>query len=80
MPVVKTSKTGSSGQGRLSRGFWRLLGATDEKVTAHSMAEVSASEAFADKAAGLDDEQLAKAARLLNLADLATAQDNRHRH
>jgi protein PhnA len=57
--VVKTSKTGSSGQGRLSRGFWRLLGATDEKVTAHSMAEVSASEAFADKAAGLDDEQLA---------------------
>jgi preprotein translocase subunit SecA len=73
--VVKTSKTGSSGQGRLSRGFWRLLGATDEKVTAHSMAEVSASEAFADKAAGLDDEQLAKAARLLNLADLATAAD-----
>ena len=39
------------------------------------MAEVSASEAFADKAAGLDDEQLAKAARLLNLADLATAAD-----
>jgi preprotein translocase subunit SecA len=73
--VAKTSKTGPSGQGRLSRGFWRLLGATDEKVTAHSMAEVSASEEFADKAAGLDAEQLAKAARLLNLAELAESAD-----
>ena len=73
--MAKTSKTVPSGQGRLSRGFWRLLGATDEKVTAHSMAEVTASEEFADKAAGLDGEQLAKAARLLNLADLATAAD-----
>ena len=73
--MAKTSKTGPSGQGRLSRGFWRLLGATDEKVTAHSMAEVSASEEFADKAAGLDAEQLAKAARLLNLAELAESAD-----
>lgn len=39
------------------------------------MAEVSASEEFADKAAGLDAEQLAKAARLLNLAELAESAD-----
>jgi len=70
-----TSKTGTPGQGRLSRGFWRLLGATDEKVKARSMAEVSAAAEFADKAEGLDDEQLAKAARLLNLEDLALSTD-----
>ena len=73
--VAKTSNTGPAGQGRLSRGFWRLLGATDEKVTAHSMAEVSAAAEFTDKAAGLDAEQLAKAARLLNLAELAESAD-----
>lgn len=73
--VAKTSNTGPAGQGRLSRGFWRLLGATDEKVTAHSMAEVTAAAEFADKATGLDAEQLAKAARLLNLAELAESAD-----
>lgn len=73
--VAKTSNTGPAGQGRLSRGFWRLLGATDEKVTAHSMAEVSVAAEFTDKAAGLDAEQLAKAARLLNLAELAESAD-----
>ena len=73
--VAKTSNTGQAGQGRLSRGFWRLLCATDEKVTAHSMAEVSAAAEFTDKAAGLDAEQLAKAARLLNLAELAESAD-----
>ena len=73
--VAKTSNTGPAGQGRLSRGFWRLLGATDEKDTAHSMAEVSAAAEFTDKAAGLDAEQLAKAARLLNLAELAESAD-----
>lgn len=73
--MAKTSNTGPAGQGRLSRGFWRLLGATDEKVTAQSMTEVSAAAEFADKATGLDDEQLAKAARLLNLADLAESAD-----
>ena len=80
IPVAKTSKTATSktatsGQGRLSRGFWRLLGATDEKVKAHSMAEVTAAEEFTEKAAGLDGEQLAKAAGLLNLEDLAEAAD-----
>jgi len=73
--VAKTSRTGVSGQSRLSRGFWRLLGATDEKVKAHSMAEVSAAAEFTDKAEGLEPEQLAKAARLLNLEDLADSAD-----
>jgi hypothetical protein len=39
------------------------------------MTEVSAAAEFADKATGLDDEQLAKAARLLNLSDLAESAD-----
>ncbi|MEI6697505.1 MAG: accessory Sec system translocase SecA2 [Mycobacterium sp.] len=73
--MAKTSRTGVSGQSRLSRGFWRLLGATDEKVKAHSMAEVSAAAEFTDKAEGLEPEQLAKAARLLNLEDLADSAD-----
>jgi len=73
--VAKTSKTGVSGQSRLSRGFWRMLGATDEKVKAHSMAEVSAAAEFADKAEVLEPAQLAKAARLLNLEDLADSAD-----
>ena len=64
-----------SGQGRISRGFWRLLGASTEKVKAQSMAEVEASAAFDAKAKDLDDEQLAKAARLLNLEDLADSAD-----
>jgi len=75
VPVAKISKTGTPGQGRLSRGFWRMLGATDEKVKARSMAEVSAAAEFADKAADLTDEELAKAARLLNLEDLANSAD-----
>ena len=70
-----TSKTPGSGQGRISRGFWRLLGATTDKVEAQSMAEVDASAAFDDKARGLDDEQLAKAAQLLDLRDLADSVD-----
>ena len=39
------------------------------------MAEVSAAAEFADKAADLTDEELAKAARLLNLEDLAASAD-----
>ncbi len=39
------------------------------------MAEVDASAAFDDKARGLDDEQLAKAAQLLELQDLADSAD-----
>ena len=52
-----------------------MLGATDEKVKAHSMAEVSAASEFTDKAEGLEPAQLAKAARLLNLEDLADSAD-----
>ncbi|MFZ4372763.1 MAG: accessory Sec system translocase SecA2 [Mycobacterium sp.] len=52
-----------------------MLGATDEKVKAHSMAEVSAAAEFADKAEVLEPAQLAKAARLLNLEDLADSAD-----
>jgi len=69
-----TSKT-TAGQGRLSRGFWRLLGATTDKVKAQSMAEVEASAAFDEKARELDDEQLATAAGLLKLENLADSAD-----
>ncbi len=71
----KTPKTETPGQGRLSRGFWRLLGASTERVKAQTMAEVEASAQFDEKARGLDDGQLAKAARLLELRDLADSAD-----
>ena len=74
-PVAKTSKKTASGSGRLSRGFWRMLGASSETVKAHSMTEVNSSAAFDDKAQGLDDEQLAKAAGLLNLEKLSDSAD-----
>lgn len=73
--MSKTSKKTASGQGRLSRGFWRLLGATTEKASAQSMAEVTASAEYDEKARKLDDVQLAKAAGLLNLEDLAGSAD-----
>jgi len=73
---TQNPKTSTSGQGgRVSRGFWRLLGASTDKVKAQSMAEVEASAAFDAKARDLDDEQLAKAARLLELEELATSAD-----
>lgn len=69
--VAKTStKTG-----RLSGKFWKLLGATTEKDQSHSLNQVRASGDFDDKAAGLDDAKLAKAAGLLNLKDLADSDD-----
>lgn len=72
--VAKTLKS-ASGPGRLSRGFWRLLGASTDKVKAQSMAEVDAAAEFDTKAKGLDDEQLAKAATLLQLTELAQSPD-----
>ena len=69
------SKSSDSGPGRISRGFWRLLGASTEKVKAQSMTEVASSEKFAEKARDLDDEQLQKAAKLLLLDDLADSGD-----
>ncbi|PND58470.1 accessory Sec system translocase SecA2 [Mycobacterium sp. ENV421] len=73
--MAKTRKDSVAGPGRISRGFWRMLGATTEKAKAQSMAEVDASAEFDEKAKGLDDEQLAKAAKLLELGDLASSSD-----
>lgn len=77
--VANTSKTASgttrAKSGRLSGKFWKLLGASTEKNQSRSMAEVAAAADYAKKAAGLDDEQLRKAAQLLNLKDLADAAD-----
>ena len=52
-----------------------MLGASTDKDQAHSMAQVRDSADFDDKAADLDDEQLRKAAKLLNLDDLADSTD-----
>ena len=52
-----------------------MLGASTDRVKAESMTEVTASAEFDEKAAGLDDEQLAKAAKLLNLDKLADSAD-----
>jgi preprotein translocase subunit SecA len=68
-------KTTSSSSGRLSSRFWRLLGASTEKNQGRSLSQVTASAEYDEKAAGLDDEQLRKAAGLLNLDDLAEADD-----
>jgi preprotein translocase subunit SecA len=68
-------KTTSSSSGRLSSRFWRLLGASTEKNQGRSLAQVTASAQYDDKAAGLDDDQLRKAAGLLDLDDLAEADD-----
>ncbi|EHB44525.1 Protein translocase subunit secA [Mycolicibacterium rhodesiae JS60] len=73
--MAKDRKSSSPGPGRFSRGFWRLLGASTEKTKAESMAEVTASAEFDEKAQGLDGEQLRKAAKLLELGDLAASAD-----
>jgi preprotein translocase subunit SecA len=73
--VAKTSKTTGARPGRLSSRFWQLLGASTEKDQSHSFAAVSASAEYDEKAAGLDDEQLARAAGLLKLDDLAESAD-----
>jgi preprotein translocase subunit SecA len=70
-----TPKTKVRSSKRLSNRFWKLLGASTDKDQASSMGQVTASSAFDDKAAGLDDEQLRKAAKLLELGDLAEATD-----
>ncbi|ANE80456.1 accessory Sec system translocase SecA2 [Mycobacterium adipatum] len=71
----KASKSGGSKSGGLSNRFWKMLGASTDKDQARSMTQVRASAAFDDKAAGLDDEQLRKAAGLLNLDELAESGD-----
>jgi len=61
--------------GRLSAKFWKLLGASTEKNQSHSLAQVHAAADYDAKAANLDDEKLRKAAKLLNLKDLADSDD-----
>ena len=74
--MAKTApKTKDRSSNRLSNRFWKLLGASTDKDQASSMGQVKASSAFDDKAAGLDDDQLRKAAKLLELSDLADAAD-----
>ncbi|MFN3007097.1 accessory Sec system translocase SecA2 [Mycolicibacterium wolinskyi] len=68
-------KTSSAKPGRLSSKFWKLLGASTERNQARSLSEVKGAADFEEKAAGLDDEQLTKAAKLLQLEDLAAAAD-----
>ncbi|MGH3542909.1 MAG: accessory Sec system translocase SecA2, partial [Mycobacterium sp.] len=68
-------KTTNARSGRLSSQFWRLLGASTEKNQSRSLAEVRTSADYDKKAAGLDDEQLRKAAGLLNIDDLAGSTD-----
>jgi preprotein translocase subunit SecA len=52
-----------------------MLGASTDKNQSRSMTQVNDSAQFDEKAAGLDDEQLRKAAKLLNLDDLADSAD-----
>lgn len=71
----KASKSAGSKSGGLSNRFWKLLGASTDKDQARSMTQVRAAAKFDEKAAGLDDEQLRKAAGLLNLDELADSSD-----
>ena len=75
--VARTSSKTSSkpSTGRLSNRFWKLLGASTDKDQTQSMGLVDRSADFDAKAAELDDEQLRKAARLLELEDLADSAD-----
>jgi preprotein translocase subunit SecA len=68
-------KTNTRAPSRLSNRFWKMLGASTDKDQAQSMAKVTAASEFDDKAAGLDDEQLRKAAKLLELGELAESSD-----
>ncbi|MEU0498921.1 accessory Sec system translocase SecA2 [Mycobacterium sp. NPDC006124] len=68
-------KTKDRTSGRLSNRFWKLLGASTDKNQAQSMDLVRASAEFDDKAAGLDDDKLKAAAKLLDLKGLAESSD-----
>jgi preprotein translocase subunit SecA len=69
------AKTNTRTSGRVGSRFWKLLGASTDKDQTKTMAQVRASADFGEKAADLDDEQLCKAAKLLNLKDLANSAD-----
>ncbi|OBI45660.1 accessory Sec system translocase SecA2 [Mycobacterium sp. E796] len=68
-------KTTRTQPGRLSSRFWRLLGASTEKNQTRSLAEVTASSEYDEKAADLSDEKLREATGLLKLDDLAESAD-----
>ncbi|WP_297772639.1 accessory Sec system translocase SecA2 [Mycobacterium sp.] len=68
-------KTTRAQPGRLSSRFWKLLGASTEKDRSRSLTQVTDSAEYGDEAAGLTDEQLRKAAGLLNLEDVADSED-----
>ncbi|AOS92346.1 accessory Sec system translocase SecA2 [Mycobacterium intracellulare] len=68
-------KTTRAQPGRLSSRFWKLLGASTEKDRSRSLTQVNDSSEYDGEAAGLSDEQLRKAAELLNLEDLADSED-----
>ncbi|MGD1171629.1 accessory Sec system translocase SecA2 [Mycobacterium seoulense] len=68
-------KTTRAQPGRLNSRFWRLLGASTEKNRSRSLAQVTESSEYDEEAAGLSDEQLRKAAGLLDLDDLAESDD-----
>ncbi|MDO3640053.1 accessory Sec system translocase SecA2 [Mycolicibacterium arseniciresistens] len=68
-------KTTTRSQGRLSSRFWKLLGATTEKDQSRSLTQVETSADFDKKAADLDDDQLRKAAQLLELENLSESAD-----
>ncbi|KUI43594.1 accessory Sec system translocase SecA2 [Mycobacterium sp. IS-1590] len=69
------AKTKTRTSGRVSNRFWKMLGASTDRSQAQSMAQVRSSADFDEKAAALDDEKLSKAAKLLNLDDLAESTD-----
>ena len=69
------AKTKTRTSGRVGNRFWKLLGASTERDRARSTAQVDSASEFDEKAADLDDEQLRKAAKLLNLKDLAQSDD-----
>jgi preprotein translocase subunit SecA len=71
--VARTPKTENSR--KISGRFWKLLGASTDKNQARSMTEVSASAEFSGKAADLSDDELRKAAKLLDLDALAESAD-----
>ncbi|OBH65414.1 accessory Sec system translocase SecA2 [Mycobacterium colombiense] len=68
-------KTTRAQPGRLSSRFWKLLGASTEKDRSRSLTQVTDSSEYDDEASKLTDEQLRKAAGLLNLEDLADSED-----
>ena len=69
------AKSSSTKPGRLSSTFWKLLGASTERDQSRSLSLVEQSAEFEKKAADLDDEQLRKASKLLDLDDLAESYD-----